>query len=128
MLTSLGVAALLGILGTVAAVLWTVVLRIGGAPGSALAVLGTLRERGGLIKAGVLLSFLIESYLLLAFAGMVIRFVQAFLRSHPHAPIVHTSRPPAARTDHDSRPMALRPPVRPKADERPSGPRWGRRS
>jgi hypothetical protein len=86
MLTSLGVAALLGILGTLAAVLWTVVLRIGGAPGSALAVLGTLRERRGLVKAGVALSFLIESYLLLAFAGAVIRFVQAFLESRPHAP------------------------------------------
>ena len=86
MLTSLGVAALLAILGTFAAVLWTVVLRIGGAPGSALAVLGTLRERRGLINAGVVLSFLIESYLLLAFAGLVIRFVQAFLQSHPHAP------------------------------------------
>ena len=86
MLTSLGVAALLGILGTFAAVLWTLVLRIGGAPGSALAVLGTLRERRGLIQAGVVLSFLIESYLLLAFAGIVIRLVQAFIRSHPHAP------------------------------------------
>jgi hypothetical protein len=86
MLTSLGVAALLGILGTFAAVVWTVVLRIGGTPGSALAVLGTLRERRGLVKAGVALSFLIESYLLLAFAGAVIRFVQAFLESRPQAP------------------------------------------
>jgi hypothetical protein len=86
MLTSLGVAALLGILGTFAAVLWTVVLRIGGAPGSALAVLGTLRDRRGLVRAGVLVSFLIESYLLLAFAGAVVRFVQGFLASRPHAP------------------------------------------
>ena len=86
MLTSLGVAALLGILGTFAAVIWTVVLRIGGAPGSAIAVLGTLRERRGLVNAGVALSFLIESYLLLAFAGAVIRFVQAFLESRPQAP------------------------------------------
>jgi hypothetical protein len=86
MLTSLGVAALLGILGTFAAAIWTVVLRIGGTPGSALAVLGTLRDRGGLVKAGILVSFLIESYLLLAFAGAVLRFVQGFLESRPHAP------------------------------------------
>jgi hypothetical protein len=86
MLTSLGVAGLLGILGTLAAVLWTVVLRIGGAPGSALAVLGTLRGRRGLVNAGVGLSFLIESYLLLAFAGVVIRCVQAFLQPRPHVP------------------------------------------
>ena len=48
----------------------------------------------------------------------------------PQARIVHTSRPQESRPDHDSRPIALRPMVtnRPKADERPTGPRWGRRS
>jgi ATP-dependent RNA helicase RhlE len=48
----------------------------------------------------------------------------------PQARIVHTSRPLESRPDHDSRPIALRPTVsaRPKTDERPSGPRWGRRS
>jgi ATP-dependent RNA helicase RhlE len=48
----------------------------------------------------------------------------------PHARIVHTSRPQGSQPDHDSRPIALRPMVsaRPKADERPSGTRWGRRS
>jgi hypothetical protein len=86
MLTSLGVAALLGILGTFAAVLWTVVLAVGGTPGSALAFLGTRRGLRGLVNAGIALSFLIESYLLLAFAGLVIRFVQAFLLPRPHAP------------------------------------------
>jgi len=52
------------------------------------------------------------------------------LAPRPHARIVHTSRPQGSQTDHDSRPIALRPMVsaRPKADERPSGPRWGRRS
>ena len=86
MLTSLGVAALLGILGTFAAALWTVVLKIAGTPGSALAFLGTRRGWRGLVNGGTALSFLIESYLLLAFAGLVIRFVQAFLEPRPHAP------------------------------------------
>jgi hypothetical protein len=86
MLTSLGVAGLLGILGTLAAVLWTVVLAVGGAPGSAVALLGARRGRRGLVNAGIALSFLIDSYLLLAFAGLVIRFVQAFLQPRPHAP------------------------------------------
>jgi ATP-dependent RNA helicase RhlE len=48
----------------------------------------------------------------------------------PQARIVHTSRPQGSQHDHDSRPIALRPMVsaHPKTDERPSGPRWGRRS
>jgi hypothetical protein len=79
MLTSLGAAALLGIIGTFAAVLWTVVLAFGGAPGSALAILGERRGSLNLIRAGTTLSFVIESYLLLAFAALVVRFVDAFL-------------------------------------------------
>lgn len=86
MLTSLGVAGLLGIVGTFAAVLWTVVLGVGGAPGSVLAVLGTRYGNRGLIRAGTFLSFVVESYLLLAFAGLVIRFVDGFLASRPGAP------------------------------------------
>ena len=86
MLTSLGVAGLLGIVGTFAAVLWTVVLGVGGAPGSALAVLGTRYGKRGLIRIGTFLSFVIESYLLLAFAGLVIRFVDGFLATRPGAP------------------------------------------
>lgn len=86
MLTSLGVAGLLGIVGTFAAVLWTVVLGVGGAPGSALAVLGTRYRKRGLITLGTVLSFVVESYLLLAFAGLVIRFVDGFLASRPNAP------------------------------------------
>jgi hypothetical protein len=86
MLTSLGVAGLLGIVGTFAAVLWTVVLGVGGAPGSALAVLGTRYRKRGLITLGTFLSFVVESYLLLAFAGLVIRFVDGFLASRPNAP------------------------------------------
>jgi hypothetical protein len=86
MLTSLGVAGLLGIVGTFAAVLWTVVLGVGGAPGSALAVLGTRREKRALVTTGIVVSFLLESYLLLAFAGLVVRFVDGFLAVRPHAP------------------------------------------
>jgi hypothetical protein len=86
MLTSLGVAGLLGIVGTFAAVLWTVLLGVGGAPGSALAVLGTRYGKRGLITLGTFLSFVVESYLLLAFAGFVIRFVDGFLGARPNAP------------------------------------------
>ena len=57
MLTSLGVAGLLGIIGTFAAVLWTVVLAAGGAPGAALTRLGS--------------------------RGLVIRFVEGFLSTRP---------------------------------------------
>lgn len=86
MLTSLGVAALLGIVGTLAAVLWTVVLGVGGAPGSALAVLGTRFGKRALVLAGTFVSFLLESYLLLSFAALVIRFVDGFLAIRPAAP------------------------------------------
>jgi hypothetical protein len=86
MLASLGFAGLLGILGTFAAVLWTVVLGIGGVPGSALAVLGTRYGKAPLVRIGTGLTFLLEAYLLLAFAGLVTRFVEAFLVPRPHAP------------------------------------------
>ncbi|HKT61858.1 MAG TPA: hypothetical protein VJQ46_17505 [Gemmatimonadales bacterium] len=86
MLTSLGVAGLLGIVGTFAAVLYSVVLAFGGAPGSALTILGTRYHRRGLITAGTVLTFLVESYLLLAFAALVVRFVDAFLANRPWAP------------------------------------------
>jgi hypothetical protein len=86
MLTSLGVAGLLGILGTFAAVLWTVVLGVGGAPGSALAVLGTRYRKPTLITAGTVISFILESYLLLVFAALVIRVVDGFLSARPAAP------------------------------------------
>jgi len=86
MLTSLGVAGLLGIVGTFAAVLYTVVLAFAGAPGSALTILGTRYRRQALVSAGALLSFLVESYLLLAFAALVVRFVDGFLVERPWAP------------------------------------------
>jgi hypothetical protein len=86
MLTSLGVAGLLGIIGTFAAVLWTVVLGVAGTPGTALAGLGTRHGKRVLINLGTVVTFVIESYLLLAFAGLVIRFVEGFLSTRPNAP------------------------------------------
>ena len=86
MLTTLGVAGLLGIVGTFAAVLWTVVLGVGGAPGSALAVLGTRYRKRTLVTAGTFVSFVLESYLLLAFAALVILFVDGFVGSRPGTP------------------------------------------
>ncbi len=86
MLTSLGVAGLLGIIGTFAAVVWTVVLGVGGAPGAALARLGTRYHKVALISVGTIVTFLIESYLLLAFAALVIRVVEGFLDTRPAAP------------------------------------------
>ncbi|HUR95252.1 MAG TPA: hypothetical protein VMY76_11745 [Gemmatimonadales bacterium] len=86
MLTSLGVAALLGIIGTLAAVLWTAVLGVGGAPGSVLATLGTRYRRQPLITLGTFLTFLIESYLLLVFAAIVVRSVEGFLITRPTTP------------------------------------------
>jgi ATP-dependent RNA helicase RhlE len=58
--------------------------------------------------------------------------VRRITHAAPAASRPQASRPQASRSHdsrlHDSRPLALRPPVtRPKADERPSGPRWGRR-
>lgn len=86
MLTSLGVAVLLGIVGTIAAVLWTVVLGAAGSPGSALAGLGTRGGKRALITVGTFVSFLLESYLLLVFAGLVVRFVEGFLAHRPGLP------------------------------------------
>ena len=55
-------------------------------PGSALAGLGTRYGNRGLITVGTLVSFVLESYLLLAFAGLVVRFVDGFLTGRPGAP------------------------------------------
>lgn len=86
MLSSLGFAGLLAILGTFAAVLWTAVLGVGGAPGSALARVGTRYASRFLVRTGTTVTFLIDAYLLLAFAGLVIRFVQGFLQPRPEVP------------------------------------------
>lgn len=86
MLTSLGFAGLAAITGTFAAVLWTLVLKVGSVPGSALAMAGTRHEKRGLVTAGVALAFLVEAYLVLTFAACVVRAVHAFLDSRPGIP------------------------------------------
>ena len=86
MLTSLGFASLLGILGTFAAALWSAVVALGGAPGSALAVAGTRYAKPRLVTLGSVFSFLLEAYLLLAFGGWVTRFVRGFLEPRPLLP------------------------------------------
>jgi hypothetical protein len=85
MLSSLGVAGLLGIIGTFAAVLWTYALRLGAYPGSALVLWGTRRDRRWLVHLGTAVVFLVELYLLLTFAAVAIRVVRGYLLSRPDA-------------------------------------------
>lgn len=85
MLSSLGLAGLLGILGTFAAVLWIYPLRVGAYPGSALVLWGTRRSKRWLVHLGTAMVFLVEGYLLLAFAAMVTRVVRGYLLSRPEA-------------------------------------------
>jgi hypothetical protein len=85
MLSSLGVAGLLAIIATLAAVLWTYALRLGAYPGSVLVLWGTRRDQRWLIRLGTGIAFLMEGYLLLAFAAMVIRVVRGYLLSRPEA-------------------------------------------
>ena len=86
MLASLGFAALFGIVGTFAAILWAAVIAVAGVPGSSLMRLGTRHHRRSVISAGTVLSSTIELYLLLAFAGVASRFVAAFLLARPALP------------------------------------------
>jgi hypothetical protein len=51
-----------------------------------VAGLGTRYDQRALINTGTFVSFVIESYLLLAFAGLIIRFVEGFLSTRPAAP------------------------------------------
>ena len=85
MLTSLGVAALFGILGTFAAVAWTFVLRLAALPGSALGAIGTRSGRVGVVRSSVVLTFLLDAFLLLTFAALVVRAVHLLLH---HTPLV----------------------------------------
>jgi hypothetical protein len=83
MLTSLGFAGLLGILGTFAAVLWTILVRAAGTPAFALASVSTRYGRPGLVRAGTVLGLVVESYVVLAFGGLTSRFVLGTLHSRP---------------------------------------------
>ncbi len=86
MLTSLGLAALLAIAGTFAAVGWTFLLNVAGLPGRAIAGMGICHGRKAVVRAGVALTFLIEAFLLLTFAALVVRTINACLEPRGTAP------------------------------------------
>lgn len=86
MLTSLGVAALVGILGTFAAVAWTLVLRLAALPGSTLEGIGTRSGRVGVARSGVVLTFLLDAFLLLTFAALVVHAIHILLHHNPIVP------------------------------------------
>jgi hypothetical protein len=122
-LSSLGVAGLLGIIGTFAAVLWTFALRVSAYPGAALILWGTRRDKRWLVQAGTAVVFLLEGYLLLAFAAIVIRIVQGYLLSRPDAvawplwlagwyvavaPLLFSGRDPPGASARDAADLATR--------------------
>src|SRR5262245_7744488 len=86
MLTSLGVAALFGILGTFAAVVWTFSLKIAGLPGAAIVGAGTRLGRTPLVGIGIALTFLLDTFLVLSFAAFVVRSIHGLLESLPGVP------------------------------------------
>ena len=83
MLTSLGFAALIGIVGTFIAVLWAGVIALAGVPGAALSHAGTRYGKPAAISAGSVLASVTEVYLLLAFAGAISAYVAEFLVRRP---------------------------------------------
>jgi len=85
-LTSLGFAALIGILGTFAGVLWAGIITFAALPGFALMRAGTRAGKRALISAGTVLASVVELYLLLAFAGATSSFVAEFLHRRPGIP------------------------------------------
>jgi hypothetical protein len=123
MLSSLGVAGFLGILGSFAAVLWIYVLRLGAWPGSALVLWGSRRDTRWLIHLGTAVIFAVESYLLLTFTALVIRTVRAYLGAHPDAvvwplwlvgcyvtcaPLLFSGRDPPGALARDAADIAVR--------------------
>ena len=86
MLTSLGLAALFGILGTFAAVAGTFLLKLAGLPGAAIARVGTRSGRTSVIRSGITLTFLIDAFLVLTFAALVVRTIHALLESRSGLP------------------------------------------
>jgi len=79
MLTGLGFAALIAIIGTFAGILWAGVVALSGVPGGSLVRLGTRHRRPAVISAGSVLTAIVEFYLLLAFAGATSTFVTNLL-------------------------------------------------
>lgn len=86
MLTSLGSAALLGIVGTLLAVVWGTIVRYAGTPAALLAEAGAQRERRWWISTGTALAFLVEAYLILAFGALVTWWIRGFLAERPEVP------------------------------------------
>jgi hypothetical protein len=85
-LTSLGFAALLGILGTFAGVLWAGIIALAAMPGLVLMRVGTRADKSGVISAGTVLASVVELYLLLAFAGAISSLVTETLHRRPALP------------------------------------------
>lgn len=84
MLRSLGTAAVLAVVGTVAAIVWAFVIGLVGVPGVRLAGAGRRRGRTALVGAGSVLTLLSQGYLALAFTGFVALGLGEWLGSRPH--------------------------------------------
>lgn len=86
MLTSLGAAILLGVLGTIAAVAWAMVVRWAGAPAAWLAASSERRGRLRWVAPFTSLGLAVEIYLLLGFGGAVVLTVRRILVEWPEMP------------------------------------------
>jgi hypothetical protein len=86
-LQSFGFAVLVALVGTAVAAVWTWVMGLAGAPGGRLSVAGARRSRGAVVLVGALLTFLAQTYLALAFAGAVARWVSGHQTIHPMRPV-----------------------------------------
>lgn len=86
MLSSLGVAALFGILGTFVAVLCTFLIKVAGLPGNVLVRAGTRSGKTPVVRSGIALTFLLDAFLVLAFAALVVRTIHAMLESRHGQP------------------------------------------
>jgi hypothetical protein len=82
-LTGLGFAALVGILGTFAGVLWARIIALAALPGFALMRAGTRTGKSVVVSAGTVLASLVELYLLLAFAGGISSLIAELVRRRP---------------------------------------------
>ena len=86
MLSSLGAAALFGILGTFVAVLCTFLIKVAGLPGNVLVRAGTRAGKTPLVRSGIALTFLLDAFLVLSFAALVVRTIHAMLVSRQGQP------------------------------------------
>ncbi len=86
MLSSLGLAALFGIVGTFVAALWTFLLRMAGLPGGIVVRAGTRAGKTPVVRSGLALTFLIDAFLVLTFTALVVRTIHAMLESRHGLP------------------------------------------